>query len=156
MTPSRPRWSRTSTLFVWLPPGEKKMRPNQLFLVWCIWSRSNEFSSPFVWLSLGEKKMGLNQSLHKKRSFPLKISLVNLTKLVTFPEEMLNRKLYFLCSELFLYDAFDQSWYEFQLKYLRLCYGFCKIEVPGSVSRDLWCYQNWHIAIESSESKKVP
>ena len=130
------------------------MGPIQLFLVWCIWSRINEFSIPFVWLSLGEKKMGLNQSLHKKRSFPLKISSVNVTKLVTFTDEMLNRKLYFLCSELFLYDAFDQSWYEFQLKYLCFCFGFCKIEVPGSIFRDLWCYQSWKIAIESSESKK--
>ena len=37
--PSRPRWSRTSNLFVWISPGEKKMAPNQLFFIWCIWSR---------------------------------------------------------------------------------------------------------------------
>ena len=38
VTPSRPRWSRKSIPFVWVSPGEKKMGPNQLFLVWCIWS----------------------------------------------------------------------------------------------------------------------
>ena len=54
----------------------------------------------------------------------------------------------------FLYGAFDQGWYEFQLKYWRLCFGFCKIEVPDSVLRDLWCYQNWQVGIENSESKK--
>ena len=44
------------------------------------------------------------QPLHKKRSFPLTISSVNVTKstvscvtdLVTFTEEVLNRKLHFL------------------------------------------------------------
>ena len=35
---SRPRWSSKSIPFVWISPGEKKMEPNQLFLVWCIWS----------------------------------------------------------------------------------------------------------------------
>ena len=48
------------------------------------------------------------QPLHKKRSFPLTISSVNVTKstvscvtdLVTFTEEVLNKKLHFLCSEL--------------------------------------------------------
>ena len=48
------------------------------------------------------------QPLHKKGSFPLTISSVNVTKstvscvtdLVTFTEEVLNRKLHFLCSEL--------------------------------------------------------
>ena len=45
----------------------------------------------------------------------------------------------------FLYNVFHQGWYEFQLKYRRLCFGFCKIKVPDSVSRDLWC-QNWHIS----------
>ena len=38
VTPSRLRWSRKSIPFVWVSPGEKKMGPNQLFLVWCIWS----------------------------------------------------------------------------------------------------------------------
>ena len=42
--------------------------------------------------------------LHKKWSFPLRVSSVYVTKssvfyLVTFTEEMLNGKLYFLCSE---------------------------------------------------------
>ena len=54
----------------------------------------------------------------------------------------------------FLYGVFDQGWYEFQLKCWRLCFGFCKIEVPGSITRDLWSYQNSHVAIENSESKK--
>ena len=54
----------------------------------------------------------------------------------------------------YLYGVFDQGWYEFQLKYWHICFGLCKIEAPGSVSRDLWCYQNWHLAIENSESKK--
>ena len=45
------------------------------------------------------------QTLHKKRSFPLRIFSVNATKstgnanLVTFTEEILNGKLHFLCSE---------------------------------------------------------
>ena len=45
------------------------------------------------------------QTLHKKWSFLLRISLVNVTKsaencgLVTFTEEILNGKLHFLCSE---------------------------------------------------------
>ena len=34
--PSRSKWSRTSNPFVWLSSGEKKMEPNQLFLI-CIW-----------------------------------------------------------------------------------------------------------------------
>ena len=46
-----------------------------------------------------------NVSLHKKRGFPLRISSVNVTKfpadLVTFTEEILNGKLYFL------YSVFD-------------------------------------------------
>ena len=43
-------------------------------------------------------------TLHKKSSFPLRISSVNVTKpqfpadLVTFTEEILNGKLQFLCS----------------------------------------------------------
>ena len=45
----------------------------------------------------------------------------------------------------FLYGAFDQGWFEFQLKYWRLCFSFCKIEVPDYVSRDLWYHQNWHV-----------
>ena len=105
VTPSRPRWSRTHSLFVWLSPGEKKMRPNQLFFMWCIWSRFNDFSSLFMWLSPEEKKMEPNQSLHKKWNFPLKISSVNVQEtadLITFTEELLNGKLHFLCSELLL------------------------------------------------------
>ena len=36
----RAGWSRTSNPFVRLSPGEKRMEPNQLFLIciwWCIW-----------------------------------------------------------------------------------------------------------------------
>ena len=36
--PSRRRWSRTSNPFAGLSLGEKKMEPNQLLLIWCIWS----------------------------------------------------------------------------------------------------------------------
>ena len=36
MIASRPGWNRTNESFVWLSPGEKKMEPNQLFLI-CIW-----------------------------------------------------------------------------------------------------------------------
>ena len=36
-------------------------------------------------------------TLHKKLSFPLRISSVNVTS--KFTEEILNRRLYFLCSE---------------------------------------------------------
>ena len=48
---------------------------------------------------------GQPQQLHKKWSFPLRISSVNMTKLhfpadlVTLTEEILNGKLHFLCSE---------------------------------------------------------
>ena len=42
-------------------------------------------------------------TLHKKRSFPLRISLVNVTKSAVskFTEEILNGKLHFLCSVIF-------------------------------------------------------
>ena len=36
--PSKPRWRRKSIPFVGPSPGQKKMGPNQLFFVWCIWS----------------------------------------------------------------------------------------------------------------------
>ena len=39
----------------------------------------------------------METTLHKKWSFPLRISSVN-ADLVTFTEEILNGKLYFLCS----------------------------------------------------------
>ena len=38
--------------------------------------------------------------------FPLRISSVNVTKSVTFNEEILNGKLHFLCSESFFYKLF--------------------------------------------------
>ena len=45
-----------------------------------------------------------------------------------------------------LYGIFDQDWYEFKWKYWRLCFAFCKIEGPDSISRGSWCHQNWHIS----------
>ena len=54
----------------------------------------------------------------------------------------------------FLYGVFDQVWYESQLKYSRLSFSFYKIEVPDSVSRYLWCYQNLLVAIQNSKTKK--
>ena len=76
VTPSRPRWSRRSNPFVSLSPGDKKMAPNQLFLIWCIWSK-------LIWVSV---------------------------------------------------------------KILTSLFRFLQIEVPNSVSRDLWCHQNYHIS----------
>ena len=50
----------------------------------------------------------LLNALHKEWSFPLRISSVNVTKspkltaeLVTFTEEIIHEKLYFLCSDIF-------------------------------------------------------
>ena len=57
----------------------------------------------------------------------------------------------------FLYDVFDQGWYEFQIKYWRLCFGFCKMEVADSVSRDFDFSKivRYHaVAIQNSERKK--
>ena len=45
-----------------------------------------------------------------------------------------------------LCGIFDHGWYEFQLKYWSLCFGFCKINVPDPASRDLWSHQPWHIS----------
>ena len=58
----------------------------------------------------------------------------------------------------FSYGVFGHGWYEFQLKYWRLCFGFCKIEVPDFVSRDLWCHQNCHIccSLWKFREKNVP
>ena len=39
--------------------------------------------------------------------------------------------------------VFDNDWYELQLKYWSLCFGFCKIEVPNPASRYLWINENW-------------
>ena len=39
----------------------------------------------------------------------------------------------------FLYGVFDHGWYEFQLKYWWLYFGFCNIQVLGPASKDLWC-----------------
>ena len=51
--PSRPRWSRKNIPFVWLPPGEKKMGPNQLFLVWYVWSWLIWVSVKILMISFG-------------------------------------------------------------------------------------------------------
>ena len=58
------------------------------------------------------KKTPLNHCT-QKWSFPLIISLVNVTKstgLITFTEEILNRKLYFLCIEWVLFSRVGAIW----------------------------------------------
>ena len=45
------------------------------------------------------KYMTLQHTLHKKCSFLLKVSSVNVTNLVTFTEETINGKFHFLCSD---------------------------------------------------------
>ena len=120
--------------------------------------------SPFcATISRREKDGAQPITAQKLWSFPLSISSVNVTKSSENCKKLwshllrkyLMENFIFCAVNYFLYGVFDQFWYEFQLKYLRLCFGFCKTEVPDSVSRDLWCYQNWHEAIENSESKKV-
>ena len=37
LTLPRPEWIKASNPSVSLSPGEKKMWPSQLFLIWCIW-----------------------------------------------------------------------------------------------------------------------
>ena len=101
------------------------------------------------------EKDGTQPITAQKWSFPLKFS-----RKLRIWSHLLMKYLMEKFSELFvkvnyfLYGVFGQVWYEFQLKYWHLRFGFRKIEVPDSVSRDLWCYQNWHVAIENSESKK--
>ena len=63
----------------------------------------------------------------KKRSFPLKISSVNVTKsedadLAIFTEEILNGKLHFLCSEMFT-TCGNADWRAAK-KYLERCLSF--------------------------------
>ena len=42
----------------------------------------------------------------------------------------------------YVFDGvFDHGWCEFQLKYWRLCFFFCKTQVP-----DLWYHQDCHIS----------
>ena len=38
VTPSKPEWIRRCKPLVRLSPGEKRMGPKQLFLIWCNWS----------------------------------------------------------------------------------------------------------------------
>ena len=38
VTPSRHGWSWAISRYLWLLPGERKIGPNQLFLIWSIWS----------------------------------------------------------------------------------------------------------------------
>ena len=44
----------------------------------------------------------------------------------------------------FFYGVFDHGWYEFQLKYWQLCFGFCKIQAQDPASRDIWWHQHGH------------
>ena len=46
----------------------------------------------------------------------------------------------------FLYGVFDPGWYNFQLKYWWLYFGFCKFQGPDSAWRDIWWHQNYHIS----------
>ena len=41
----------------------------------------------------------------------------------------------------FLYGIFDHGWYKFRLKYLCLCFVFCKTTVPDPTSRYLWVHK---------------
>ena len=69
------------------------------------------FMSCYIFILLFEKRhaSGPLHQLHKKWTFPLRISLVNVTKsavscdLVTFTGEILNGKLLILCSDLRIY-----------------------------------------------------
>ena len=111
VTLSRPRWNRTSSPFMWLSPGEKQMRPNQLFLLWCIWSCLTRFNESFLCYYLQERK-GWSPTNHCTKIVKFSIKyffskcdqiLRKLQKtLVTFTEEILNGKLHFLSSELLL------------------------------------------------------
>ena len=42
--------------------------------------------------------------------------------------------------------VFDNDWYELQLKYWSLCFGFCKIQVPNHTWRHLWIKEIKHIS----------
>ena len=86
-------------------------------------------------------------SLHKKSSFPLRISSVNVTKkfladLVTFTEEILFLKLHFLCSALKdflpvnLHSVFSKKIISCQLVSLSLCY------IHGQVATYTGCHLN--------------
>ena len=46
-------------------------------------------------------------TLQKISSFPLRISLIDVTKEITFTEEILNEKLHFLCSDRIKADALN-------------------------------------------------
>ena len=47
-----------------------------------------------------------------------------------------------------LFQIFCQDWRLIwvSVNTLTYCFGFCKTEVPDSVSRDLWCHPNCHIS----------
>ena len=104
--------------------SEEKIRPYELswfgvtWKLWlnllsCEWLRSrHSLVKSLIPLQLWQLKMPFGDSLinffkplHKKRSFPFRISSENVIKsagnygFVTFTEEILNGKLHFLCSE---------------------------------------------------------
>ena len=58
----------------------------------------------------------------------------------------------------FLYGLFDQGWYKLHLKYCRLCFGFCKTEVPDSVQEifDVTKIVIYHAVTIGNLGKKVP
>ena len=130
------------------------MGPNQLFLLWCIWSSLIWAEQSFCVTISRREKDGTLLITAQKWIFPLKFSR-KLRIWSHLLKKYLMEKFIFCSVNYFVYGVFDQVWCEFQLKYWHLRFGFCKIEVPDSVSRGLWCYQNWHVAIENSESKKL-
>ena len=76
------------------------------------------------------------KSLHKKWSFPLRISLVNVTKIA---EEILNGKLHFLCRNIFIYVSIlsvqRTRTLSFMLTFCKLCSSwvlFSQIWYPTS------------------------
>ena len=94
-------------------------------------------------------------SLYRKWSFPLKISWINVTKsagtadLVTLTEEILNRKLHFLCSDLLAEVYWENNKRPLPLisiNYpIKFRYSYWK-EVPGFLSAEICRKQrNWYI-----------
>ena len=98
--------------------GNKSRKASHMFV--CIYYKSPLFScllspafSPILMIfettmTSAKKNENDTQTLYKKWSFPLRISSVNVNKsvispLVTFTEEILNRKLHSLCSENFIH-----------------------------------------------------
>ena len=63
VTPSRPGWSWPSNTFAWIFLGERKIGPNQLFIIWCtlsclIWVSVKTLLS--LWLQLDSNPQRLS------------------------------------------------------------------------------------------------